>query len=114
MYRDTYTHQLIEQDEELFTVVALGEWTNTVLSIAHDVPFHGIDHAVDQLRFYAWDHPGAPVSCDIYVLPNNTVPYTCTRIHQTMMRYARYVDRYDAQPDGAASPLDAVVEHSYA
>ena len=105
-YRDDLG-QLIEHENDTYTVFVLAEWTK-VLDIKHDVPLDGVPYYADRAKFLAWDHPGGPITCQIYMIPSARVPEPVDRITSTMMRYASYVDGYDAQTDGAPTPLDTV------
>lgn len=110
-YRDPLTNELIEQtDCETFSVYVLADWTNKVLEVAHDVPLHGVPYFVDRAKFLAWDHPGGPITCEVYMIPSARVPDRPDRITRDLMRYARFVDRYTAQEDGAPTPCDVVTE----
>ena len=110
-YRDPFTNQLLDlPDCETYTVFVLADWTNKVLDVAHDVPLHGVPYFVDHAKFLAWDHPGGPITCEVYMIPTARMPERTDRITTQMMRYARFVDRYTAQADGAPSPLEIVTE----
>lgn len=105
-YRDPWTGELIDHLNDTYTVFVLAEWTN-VLDIRHDVPLDGVPYYADRAKFLAWDHPGGPITCQVYAIPSARMPDRPDRITTTMMRYARYVDGYDAKLDGAPTPLDA-------
>lgn len=111
MNRDSYTNQLLDKpDCETYTVYVMAQITGDILDYAHDVPVHGIPYFVDHAKFLAWDNPGGPTTCDVYVIPSARIPADADRITKQMMRYARYVDGYTAQPDGATTPLQVTTD----